>query len=83
MFCPQDSSTCLNRAEYFPFWFASTLHTAKSVLLIETLETPRLKGIDVSDFVNLKEKRQIYERKVQEKSTEQKIKVFRHRTEIQ
>ena len=41
--------------------------------IVETLETPRLLGIDVSGFVSFKEKREIYERKVKQKAKEQKL----------
>ena len=43
--------------------------------IVETLEALWLTGIDISDFVSFKERREIYETKVTEKSLEQKIKI--------
>ena len=39
--------------------------------IVETLEAPRLTGIEVRDFVLFKERRIIYERQISEKSAEQ------------
>ena len=44
--------------------------------IVESFEAPRLQGIDIKDFVSFKEKREIYDRKVKEKCTEQKIKII-------
>lgn len=41
--------------------------------IVETLEAPRLTGISTEDFVSFKQKRDIYERRVEEKSQEQGV----------
>lgn len=41
--------------------------------IVETLEAPRLRGIETSDFVTFKQKREVYERRVQEKIAEQGV----------
>lgn len=41
--------------------------------IVETLEAPRLNGISTEDFVSFMQKREIYERRVTEKSQEQGI----------
>ena len=41
--------------------------------IVETLEAPRLIGISTEDFVSFKQKREIYERRVNEKSAEQGV----------
>lgn len=43
--------------------------------IVETLEAPRLKGIRTEDFVLFAQKREIYERQVQEKSQEQGVQI--------
>ena len=43
--------------------------------IVETLEAPRLTGIKTEDFVKFAQKREIYERQVQEKSQEQGIQI--------
>lgn len=43
--------------------------------IVESLHAPRLSAIDTSDFVSFKERRKTYERKVEEKSLEQKVKI--------
>lgn len=48
---------------------------SKKQTIVESLEAPRLQGINMKDFVSFKEKREIYERKVNEKCREQKIKI--------
>lgn len=41
--------------------------------IVESLEAPRLTGIEVRDFVLFKERRVIYERQFTEKSAEQRV----------
>ena len=48
---------------------ASGASSAEPTALVETIEAPRLKGIAINDFVLFKEKRDLYERRVREKSS--------------
>lgn len=58
------------RTTRWPTASSSGLETVKQTI-VETLEAPRLSGIDTSDCVKFKELRDIYERRVEETRAEQ------------